>query len=84
MTSDKLAHQRQLVEQDRADLGRTVHALAAKVDVQARAKDALASARTRVYTAARDYRRADAVLAMTSTAASVVALISVTIWWRRR
>ena len=82
--SDKLAHQRQLVEQDRADLGRTVHALAGKLDVQARAKDALASARMKVRTAARGHRRCDAVLAMTSTASGVVALISLVIWWRRR
>lgn len=82
--TDKLAHQRQLVEQDRADLGQTVHALAAKVDVQARAKDALESARMRVHTAARRYGRTDAALAMTSTAAAVVAVISVAIWWRRR
>ena len=80
---DKVTHQRQLVEQDREDLGRTVHALAAKVDVRARAKDALASARMRMRSAARGYPRTDAMLAATSTAATVVALISLVVWWRR-
>jgi hypothetical protein len=77
---DKVMHQRQLVEQDRDDLGRTLHALAGKVDVQARAKDALSSARTRM----RGGARTPAMLAVASTAAALVALISVAVWWRRR
>jgi hypothetical protein len=82
--TDKITHQRQLVEQDREDLGRTVHALARKLDVHARARDALASAKMKVHIAARRYRRTDAVLAATGTGAAVVALISVVVWWRRR
>jgi hypothetical protein len=76
---DKVMHQRHLVEQDRDDLGRTLHALAGKVDVQARAKDALSSARMRVRTGA----RTDMMLAVASSAAALVALISVAVWWRR-
>jgi hypothetical protein len=82
--TEKVTHQRQLVEQDREDLGRTVHALAGKADVQARAKNAFASARMRVRTTARRYRRTEAVLAATSAAAAVVAVISAVVWRRRR
>jgi len=77
---DKLTHQRMLVEQDREDLGRTVNALAAKVDVQARARHALSSARTRMRSGA----RTEAMVIATSTAAALLALISVAVWWRRR
>jgi hypothetical protein len=77
---DKLTHQRMLVEQDREDLGRTVNALAAKVDVQARARHALSSARTKM----RSRAGTEAMVIATSTAAALLALISVAIWWRRR
>ncbi len=78
---DKISHQRLLVEQDREDLGRTLQALAGKVDVQARAKDALSSARNRMRGGR---QRTDAILFATSSAAALVAFISVAVWWRRR
>ncbi len=43
--SDEVARQRDLIRWEREELGRTVQALADKVDVQARAKEAVASAK---------------------------------------
>ena len=80
---DKISHQRHLVEQDREDLGRTLHTLAGKVDVQARGqKDRVVIGPMRMR-GVRGFALADALLAITSTAAAVVAFISVAVWCRR-
>jgi hypothetical protein len=84
----EIKRQRALVAQDREDLGRTVQALAGKVDVPARAKGAakgaLTSAKMRVHRGARRFGRTDTALVLGSTASVMVALASMVVWWRRR
>ncbi|MDT5026692.1 MAG: hypothetical protein QOE61_3118 [Micromonosporaceae bacterium] len=82
--SDELTRQRRQIARDREELGRTVQELAEKVDVQARAKHALASVKLKAHTAARRYDRTDVLLAATSLASGIVALTSLIVWWRRR
>lgn len=53
--SEELIRRREQIKRDRDELGRTVQALAHKVDVPARTRDAVASAKLRVHTAARGY-----------------------------
>jgi hypothetical protein len=82
--NEELTRQRRQIERDREELGRTVQALAEKVDVQARAKQALTSVKAKVDAAARGYDRTDVFLAATGLTSGVVALTSLIVSWRRR
>jgi hypothetical protein len=82
--NEELTRQRRQIARDREELGRTVQELAEKVDVQARAKHALASVKVKAHAAARRYDRTDVLLAATGLTSGVVALTSLIVWWRRR
>ena len=82
--SDEVTRQRRQISADREELGRTIQALAERVDVAARAREALSSARVRLRLATRRVGRTDVVLAAASLTAGAVALVSLIIWRRRR
>jgi len=86
--TDELSRQRARIVHDREELGRTVQALAGKVDVPARTREAAAaareSARMKVQSLVRGISPTDVVLAATGLVASWVALGCLTDWWRRR
>jgi hypothetical protein len=79
-----LARQRELVERQRAELGRTIAALGEKIDVPARTKAAAKSAKARVGASARRLGDPEYVLAGVAAACTAVAVFAFTSWWRGR
>ncbi|MFA5707888.1 DUF3618 domain-containing protein [Mycolicibacterium sp.] len=67
------------IEKTRDELGQTVSALAAKVDVKARAEEKVAETKDRITTQARAAKPAVPYAAVVA----VVAALGV-LWWRRR
>ncbi len=68
------------IEKTRDELGQTVSALAAKVDVKARAEEKVAETKDRITTQA---RAAKPAVPYAAVVAVVVAVLGV-LWWRRR
>jgi hypothetical protein len=80
----ELARQRELIAVQREELSRTIQVLADKVDVPARAREAVASARDRMRAVARQYTRPGYALGAVAVVSAVVSVIAFSSWWRSR